>query len=363
MDHQGHEPARFWYYYDFSPLRPGRYYCGDCFQLLPAIESGTVDMVLIDPPYYMGKDKAWDCFEGRADYMAFMGRAFIQAQRILKENGTLGFWHNDLQKITWLCDWLERNTDMRFATWGIWVKPNHRRKIWVNPGPGNTLRSWFNIGEFCVFFVKGTAGTAWNKTGLELAKLNTENFGSLRDYFRRLLEYTDVTKRQIIETVGQSADHCFRFGSTQWLLPTRETYLKIVAAFHCDSWEGYRTFESLEAERNNAMASYADQIQEANAARFVHNLDANHCNIWISQEAQSGQKHHPCQKPVDITERIIRTHTNPGGLVVDFFAGSGSTGVAAIRAGRSFILIDNDEPHRAEGAAWIEKERQKALCI
>lgn len=260
MDHQSHEPARFWYYYDFSPLQPGRYYCGDCFQLLPAIESGTVDMVLIDPPYYMGKDKAWDCFEGRADYMAFMGRAFIQAQRILKENGTLGFWHNDLQKITWLCDWLERNTDMRFATWGIWVKPNHRRKIWVNPGPGNTLRSWFNIGEFCVFFVKGTAGTAWNKTGLELAKLNTENFGSLRDYFRRLLEYTGVTKRQIIETVGQSADHCFRFGSTQWLLPTRETYLKIVAAFHCDSWEGYRTFESLEAERNNAMACYADQI-------------------------------------------------------------------------------------------------------
>lgn len=106
MDHQSHEPARFWYYYDFSPLQPGRYYCGDCFQLLPAIESGTVDMVLIDPPYYMGKDKAWDCFEGRADYMAFMGRAFIQAQRILKENGTLGFWHNDLQKITWLCDWL-----------------------------------------------------------------------------------------------------------------------------------------------------------------------------------------------------------------------------------------------------------------
>lgn len=63
-----------------------------------------------------------------------------------------------------------------------------------------------------------------------------------------------------------------------------------MAAFHCDSWEGYRTFESLEAERNNAMASYADQIQEANAARFVHNLDANHCNIWISQEAQNKPK-------------------------------------------------------------------------
>ena len=214
----------------------------------------------------------------------------------------------------------------------------------------------------CVFFVKAEPGTAWNKTGLELARLDPENFGSLRDYFRRLLEYTGATKRQIIETVGQSADHCFRFNSTQWLLPTRETYLKIVAAFHCDSWEGYRTFDDLKAEQDKTVAGYADQIQAANAARFVHNLDNNHCNIWISQEPQGGPKRHQCQKPLDVVERIISTHTNPGGLVVDFFAGSGSTGVAAVRTGRAFLLIDQDEKHQAAGAAWIEKERQKALC-
>ncbi len=353
----------FWYYYDFGPLQPGRYYCGDSFAMLPAVESGSADMVLIDPPYYMGKDASWDRFGGKAAYLEFMGRAFIQSQRILKKNGTLGFWHNDLHKITWLCDWLENNTDMRFANWGIWVKPNHRKKVWANPGPGNTLRSWFNIGEFCIFFVKGEPGTDWNKTGLELARLDTGNFGSLRGYFRRLLEYTGATKRQIIEAVGQSADHCFRCDSTQWMMPTRETYLKIAAAFHCDRWEGYRSFDSLKEEHDKTVAGYADQIRDANAARFVHNLDNNHCNIWLSQESQSGTKRHPCYKPVDIVERILTTHTNPGGLVVDFFAGSGSTGVAAIRTGRRYLLIDQDERIQAAGAAWIEKERQKALCI
>lgn len=128
---------RFYYYYDFGHLEPGRYYCGDSFQLLPAVESESADMVLIDPPYYMEKDKEWDTFDGKADYLAFMGRAFIQAQRILKPNGTMGFWHNDLQKIAWLCDWLEKNTDLRFATWGLWVKPTHRKKLWACPGPGN----------------------------------------------------------------------------------------------------------------------------------------------------------------------------------------------------------------------------------
>ena len=49
---------------------------------------------------------------------------------------------------------------------------------------------------------------------------------------------------------------------------------------------------------------------------------------------------YPTQKPVAILNRIIRVHSNPGDGVLDFFAGSGTTGEAAVRAGRDATLVD-----------------------
>jgi len=49
---------------------------------------------------------------------------------------------------------------------------------------------------------------------------------------------------------------------------------------------------------------------------------------------------YPTQKPLKILERIVRVHSNPGERVLDFFAGSGTTGEAALRLGRSCVLVD-----------------------
>jgi site-specific DNA-methyltransferase (adenine-specific) len=49
------------------------------------------------------------------------------------------------------------------------------------------------------------------------------------------------------------------------------------------------------------------------------------------------------QKPVGILERIVRVHSNPGETVMDFFAGSGTTGEAAAKHGRNFVMIDESE--------------------
>jgi site-specific DNA-methyltransferase (adenine-specific) len=51
---------------------------------------------------------------------------------------------------------------------------------------------------------------------------------------------------------------------------------------------------------------------------------------------------YPTQKPLGILERIVRVHSNPGDTVLDFFAGSGTTGVAAARNGRDYILVDQN---------------------
>ncbi len=51
---------------------------------------------------------------------------------------------------------------------------------------------------------------------------------------------------------------------------------------------------------------------------------------------------YPTQKPLGVLRRIITASSNPGDLVLDFFAGSGTTGVAAAELGRDFLLIDNN---------------------
>lgn len=51
---------------------------------------------------------------------------------------------------------------------------------------------------------------------------------------------------------------------------------------------------------------------------------------------------HPTQKPLWLIERIMHRASRPGDLVVDPFAGSGTTGVAARRLGRRFVLFERD---------------------
>lgn len=51
---------------------------------------------------------------------------------------------------------------------------------------------------------------------------------------------------------------------------------------------------------------------------------------------------YPTQKPRGILDRIVKVHTRPGDILIDFFAGSGSFGESAIALGRKCILIDNN---------------------
>jgi site-specific DNA-methyltransferase (adenine-specific) len=52
---------------------------------------------------------------------------------------------------------------------------------------------------------------------------------------------------------------------------------------------------------------------------------------------------YPTQKPIGILNRIIQASTKVDDLVLDFFAGSGTTGASCFELGRRFILIDNNE--------------------
>jgi site-specific DNA-methyltransferase (adenine-specific) len=65
---------------------------------------------------------------------------------------------------------------------------------------------------------------------------------------------------------------------------------------------------------------------------------------WHTIVPTSGKEKtgYPTQKPLGVVNRIVKVHTRPDDVVLDFFAGSGTTGEAAALHGRGFVLVDEN---------------------
>jgi DNA modification methylase len=106
-----------------------------------------------------------------------------------------------------------------------------------------------------------------------------------------------------------------------------------------------------------AQQSAASQQQNGASVPALQNHPSHHRRTNIAVRARwedhtlTEKTGYATQKPLGILERIVRVHSNPGDLVLDFFAGSGTTGEAASMNGREFCLVDES----AEAIAVMEK--------
>ncbi len=71
------------------------------------------------------------------------------------------------------------------------------------------------------------------------------------------------------------------------------------------------------------------------------------------------RNHHPTVKPTDLMRYLCRLVTPPGGIVLDPFTGSGSTGKAAILEGFRFIGIEREAEYIEIARARIQREADK----
>lgn len=84
---------------------------------------------------------------------------------------------------------------------------------------------------------------------------------------------------------------------------------------------------------------------------------------WVFPSEMVDRPDHPCPKPVALMEKLIRQFTDPGETVLDMFAGSGTTGVAAIRLGRNFIGWERDPKYHAIAMKRLAAAREQLeLC-
>lgn len=100
------------------------------------------------------------------------------------------------------------------------------------------------------------------------------------------------------------------------------------------------------------------------AALKAANDDKQLKDVWTMTAPGAAEKthgKHPTQKPLALLERIVSAATNPNALVVDPFAGSATTGVAALRLGRRFIGSELDPEHFALASRRLSNAKDLIL--
>ena len=93
---------------------------GDCIKLMESIDANTVDLVIADPPYNLGKE-----FGNNSDskefheYLEFTKKWLKEADRVLKENGTICVFMG-FRFISYLYQILEKELKYNFNNWIVW---------------------------------------------------------------------------------------------------------------------------------------------------------------------------------------------------------------------------------------------------
>lgn len=308
-------------------IKTDRYelYNWDCLEVMKSIPDKSVDLALIDPPYNISKDK-WDKWKSVEEYVEFMGKVFLEIQRVLKDNGSFYFFHNDFLQIVELQNWINKNTDFIFKQLLVW---NKRFNEASNKGfldgfiEVDKLRNYQKMVEYCLFY------TFQDESGFKKVKEDLNNFITLRQYFKDIQNYLGLNKKQIIDKIGQKADHCFRHSSSQWDLPTSETYNQLIDVFKINEYDGFKEYKELR--------------QEYEKLRYTFNNLKKHHSVMNYEIAK--KQGHVTPKNTEMLEYLIKTSSNENELVLDCFMGSGSTGVACMNTNRRFIGIELDEKY------------------
>ena len=288
---------------------------GDCLELMKDIPDGSVDLVLTDPPYGTMKGAALDGWKNQTtewDTAIEPVKIFEQISRVLRQNGKAILFSQEPYTSRLITSAVP---SLPFAYRAMWYKNVHANAL---------LAKSAMVGRYediCIFTKPHDA----------------ECTNELRDYFKRVLEFIGAKScKEINARLGhRKAEHCFYVtgngkGSTQFSLCTEQTYNEIISVFGIDKMDGFLSYAELA------------RLNEKYTATF---------NLWQGGKSKSNvleykkdnDGYHPTQKPVALLEDLIQTYSNDGDTVLDFTAGSGSTGVACVNTNRRFIGIELDD--------------------
>ena len=317
-------------------------HAGDCLSVLPTLPDNSVDLILTDPPYFRVKDLPWDRQWDKPDqYIAWLDRVLAEFQRVLRPNGSLYLFASPKMAAK-----VELAVGARFQVLNqiVWIKPEGRHLKTCKAD----LRQFFPQTERIIFaehfgadnIAKGEAGYV-----AKCDELRGFVFEPLRKYLADAMVaagHTLVSVNQAwrVWKGGNGGMSSHWFTQSQWALPTKKNYIWLQSLF---GGTLTRQYEDLRLQYEDLRLQYEDLRRP-----FQVSADVPYTDVWTFRTVPTSKDKHPCEKPQDLLRHIIAASSRPNAVVLDAFAGSGSTGEAALALGRRFIGIELDP-------VWVTK--------
>ena len=276
---------------------------GDCCELIKGIPDGSIDCVVTDPPYLYLKH--------RLDRPFDEDTLFSEIDRVLKPDGMIAMFGRGES----LYRWCNKLSDL-----GMTYKEDI---VWSKRYTSSPLLPLLRVHENCVIYSKGKGKV--RKRRVPYIEAKEHDIDSI---------VTDINRLKVVLSNNKE--------------------LEIV--------KGYLSSESDEPEVYNLKHADKHMITTGKGMK-----NSSRCLAVIrSMKIGNTEKDiivalpphhdtiHPTQKPVRLMERIMALISDKGDTVLDPFAGSGSTAVAAINTGRKCIAYEIDDEYYQAASNRLE---------
>ena len=289
---------------------------GDSLELLKLIPDHSISLILTDPPYHVTQKKniyGDTQFKKDTSYLEWMAQFAAEWRRVLKINGSL-FCFCDPSMAARLEVML--SNEFNVLSQVVWTKPNEPGYDgWKGKMKKEALRQWYPHSERIIFAEPAEHGN-----------LHRSPFGR---YLKEMRTRAGVSTHDLTEQIGAYGKINHGGAVSNWEAgrntPSLEQYLKICKTL-------------LATGKIDLMIPYEDIIR-----KFCVDKNKEFTDVWAFQSVRPYNGKHPAEKPLDMLVHAIEATTYKDDIVLDCFAGSGNTAIAAMLLGRRSIAIEIDE--------------------